>query len=242
MADSAGTGGGAGGVVGAGGVGADGAGGANSRTDGASGAIVNFILYSFSTFISAFLTRYHGLNVAQAGVWSGLGSGAAGILGALAAGAFGDRTRGAGRLRLAAIAAALAALPGGTGLLACPAAVAALLLMLAYGLLQMYYGLVYAAIQDIVAPGLRGTAMAAYYTVMYLGGGAFGPLITGRLSDSFAHRAAGGPLITEAARAAGLHHAMYLVPALSLALAAVLSLAARSMAAAPPATAAHPPR
>jgi len=40
--------------------------------------------------------------------------------------------------------------------------------MPAYGLLQMYYGLVYAAINDIVAPGLRGTAMAGYLMVTYL--------------------------------------------------------------------------
>ena len=33
------------------------------------------------------------------------------------------------------------------------------LLTLAYGLLNMYYGLVYASIQDIVAPALRGTSM-----------------------------------------------------------------------------------
>jgi len=41
-----------------------------------SGALLNFVLYSFSTFLPAFLTRYHGLSVAQAGIWTGLGSGA----------------------------------------------------------------------------------------------------------------------------------------------------------------------
>jgi len=34
----------------------------------ASGAIVNFLLYSFSFFLPAFLTRVHGFSVAQAGV------------------------------------------------------------------------------------------------------------------------------------------------------------------------------
>src|ERR1035438_3590429 len=58
-----------------------------------SGAIVNFMLYSFSLFLPAFLTRYHGLSVARSGVWSGVGSGAAGVLGALAAGYLGDRAR-----------------------------------------------------------------------------------------------------------------------------------------------------
>jgi len=197
----------------------------------ASGAIVNFILYSFSTFIAAFLTRFHGLSVAQAGLWSGIGSGAAGILGAVAAGAFGDRARDAGRIRFAALAAMLSvapatiaiALPAGTAAMAIP------LLMLAYGLLQMYYGLVYAAIQDIVPAGLRGTAMAAYYMAMYLCGGSLGPLVTGRLSDSFARHVSGAGAIGEAARAVGLQQAMYVVPAMSLALAAVLWMAARAL-------------
>ncbi len=48
-----------------------------------SGALVNFIMYSFSYFIAAFLTRFHGLSVAEAGVWSGVGSGVAGMAGAL---------------------------------------------------------------------------------------------------------------------------------------------------------------
>jgi hypothetical protein len=59
---------------------------------------------------------------------------------------------------------------------------------------------------------------------MYLCGGALGPYVTGVLSDYFA-----GPLHTEAARAAGLHQAMFVIPALAVALAAVLWAAARAM-------------
>ena len=211
----------------------------------ASGALVNCALYGFSTFIAALLSRYHGLTVAQAGLWAGLGSGAAGILGAVAAGLFGDRVRGgAGRLRLAALAAVLAVAPAaaGTGMPAGTPAFAIPLLMLAYGLLQMYYGLVYAAIQDLVTPALRGTAMAGYYAAMYLAGGSLGPLLTGRLSDWFARRAAGSSAITEAARATGLQHAMFLVPALALALAAVLWAAASATSPLSPARSARPPR
>ncbi len=199
----------------------------------ASGALVNFILYSFSTFVSAFLTRYHSLSVAQAGLWSGVGSGAAGILGALAAGTLGDgviRRAPNGRLLIAAAASALAA-PLALAAILVPAGGAALavpLFMVAYGLWQMYYGLVYAAIQDTVPPELRATAMAAYLMVMYLAGGAFGPLVTGRLSDFLARRAADGAPLTEAAKAIGLHQAMYLIPALSLALAIVLWAASRA--------------
>jgi MFS family permease len=199
----------------------------------ASGAILNFALYSFSSFLPAFLKRYHGLSVAQAGLWTGLGSGAAGVAGAVVAGIWGDRIVvrwSNGRLLLAAGAALLAA-PLALAAIALPAgeSTAALaLIMPAYGLLQTYYGLVYAAINDIVAPGLRGTAMAGYLLVTYLGGAAFGPLATGVLSDRLARRAAGGLAVTEGARAAGLHQAMYLIPAMALVLAVVLWAGARA--------------
>ena len=100
--------------------------------------------------------------------------------------------------------------------------------MPAYGLLQMYYGLVYAALNDIVEPELRGTAMAGYLMVTYLGGAAFGPLLTGMLSDRLARRAARAGAIAESARAIGLHQAMYLIPAMALVLAAVLWAGARA--------------
>ena len=199
----------------------------------ASGAIVNFMLYSFSLFLPAFLTRYHGLTVARSGVWSGIGSGAAGVLGALAAGYLGDRVArdlGRRRLLLAAGAAVLAAAPAYAAI-SMPAgsvAAAVLLLMLAYGLWQTYYGLVYAAIQDIVPAQLRGTAMATYYLAMYLCGASFGPLVTGRLSDHFARAAANSGAGHDAARAIGLHDAMYLIPACSVVLAAVLWAAGQS--------------
>jgi MFS family permease len=199
----------------------------------ASGAIVNFMLYSFSLFLPAFLTRYHGLSVARSGVWSGIGSGAAGVVGALAAGYLGDRvTRDLGRRRLwlAAAAAALAVVPAFAAI-ALPAGSvlsAVLLLMLAYGLWQTYYGLVYAAIQDIVPAQLRGTAMATYSLAMYLCGASFGPLVTGRLSDHLARAAANSGIAPEPARAIGLHDAMHLIPACSVALAGVLWAAGRA--------------
>jgi predicted MFS family arabinose efflux permease len=194
-----------------------------------SGAVVNFILYSFSTFIAPFLTRVHGLSVARAGVWAGVGSGVSGILGALLAGALGDRTLGRGRLLLASGAALAAALPAYAALRipAGDAVSAVVLAMAAYGLLQMYYGLVYAAIQDFVAPGLRATAMAVYFLAMYLCGASFGPLLTGRVSDHFARVAAGAGLSAEAAKAFGLHQAMYGIPLLCVVLAGVLWMGAR---------------
>ena len=185
----------------------------------ASGAAVNFVLYAFSYFVAAFLTRFHGLSVAEAGVWAGLGSGGAGIAAAAVVATFGDRARDGGRLLFAAWAA-LAAAPLAWSAIRLPrgyAAAAILLLMTAYGLWQTYYGLVYAAIQDLVGPALRGTAMALYFLIMYLCGGAFGPLALGALSDRLA-----GPAPSEAARAAGLHGAMYAIPTMSIVLALLL--------------------
>ena len=193
-----------------------------------SGAVVNFALYSFSTFLPAFLTRYHGMSVAQAGIWTGIGSGVAGILGAVAAGLLGDRVKN--RLWLAAGASLLAAGPVYAALRmpAGSAAGAVWLAMTGYGLLQMYYGLVYAAIQDVVGPGMRGRAMAVYFVVTYLGGASWGPLLTGRLSDFLARRSGLG---AEASRAVGLHDAMYVIPALAVVLAGVLWVAGRQASA-----------
>src|SRR2546430_7985363 len=63
-------------------------------------------------------------------------------------------------------------------------------LLLTYAVLTSYYGLVYSAIQDLVAPNQRGITMAIYFMAMYLCGASFGPLLTGRISDFLAHRAA----------------------------------------------------
>ena len=128
---------------------------------------------------------------------------------------------------LSAAAAAMVAAPVAlAGIIQRPGAAAAsiVLIMAAYGLLNTYYGLVYAAIQDIVPPSLRATTMAVYFLAMYLCGASFGPLITGRLSDYLAHsaaRAAGATAAGEAFAAIGLHQAMYVIP-ISAALALVL--------------------
>jgi len=204
----------------------------------ASGAMVNFNLYVLGTFLPAFLTRFHGLSVGQAGLWAGIGYGVAGVAGGLTAGFCGDwvlRKRKDGRMLAAATAALLSVPASFFGILLPKGEVvgAIVLLMGSYGLLNMYYGNVYSALQDIVAPSLRGTAMALYFMAMYLLGASFGPLITGRLSDYFAHQAAaeaGSAQITEAARASGLHDAMYVIPLLSLGLAVVLWAGSRTVA------------
>src|SRR3989442_15975996 len=100
--------------------------------------------------------------------------------------------------------------------------------------MYVYYATVYAAIQDVVEPSLRGTAMALYFFAMYVLGASFGPLGTGMLSDYYAKQAmaeAGARAMAESFRAVGLHRAMYVIPGLSLILAAVLFAASRTVAA-----------
>ncbi len=41
-----------------------------------------------------------------------------------------------------------------------------------------YYATVYSAIQDVVEPALRGTAMSLYFGAMYLAGASLKPLNT----------------------------------------------------------------
>ena len=103
-------------------------------------------------------------------------------------------------------------------------------LALTYAAMTSYYGLVYSAIQDLVAPNQRGTTMAIYFMAMYMCGASFGPLLTGRLSDLLARRAAalaGSPVVSESFRAVGLQHAMLVIPVLSVALAIVLYMGSR---------------
>jgi predicted MFS family arabinose efflux permease len=201
-----------------------------------SGALHNFNMYALATFVPALLTRHHGLSVREAGALSGVMFGVFGGVGMMAGGWIGDRVaahREGGRLWTSAVALAIS-VPllllflgqprgevGWALLFVCPA----LLLM------YLYYAPVYATIQDVVEPSRRGTAMAVYFCAMYILGASLGPVGTGMLSDRLARRAtarAGSPAVTEAFRAQGLHEAMYVVPALSVALTLVLFAGSRA--------------
>ncbi len=201
----------------------------------ASGALLNFNMYAIGTFLPAFLSRIHGLTLARSGIATGIVFAAGGLAGGFLAGRWGDRVirqRENGRLLVAAGIAAVGAPAGYLGIGAGGVVEAVVLITIAYGTLNAYYGLVYSAIQDIVAPAMRGTAMAIYFMAMYLCGASFGPLLTGRLSDLMARRAAdaaGSAKITEAFKAIGLQQAMFVIPALSLLLAVVLYCGARTI-------------
>jgi MFS family permease len=202
-----------------------------------SGALHNFNMYALGTFIASFLIRYHQLDVARAGSISGLVYGC-GALGIFAAGWLGDRAfrrHVRGRLTVAWVGIA-ASIPCLLLALAAPRGEVALCILgLLPGCLLMYsyYGTVYATIQDVIDPSMRGTAMAVYFCAMYCLGAVLGPVATGWTSDYLAHRAAaadGTSTATELHKAIGLHDAMYLIPALSTVLVVVLFAASRTVA------------
>ena len=203
----------------------------------ASGALLNFNAYAFATFIPAFFRRVHGLSVAHSGMATGALYLIGGVSGGLVSGYLGDyivHRRKDGRLLCAAAMALLTVplacvgilQPGGSLI------IAAVFFGLMYACLSSYYGFVYSAIQDIVAPTHRAATMAIYFMAMYMCGASFGPVLTGKLSDVLARRAAtaaGSPLVTEAFRATGLQQAMLVIPVLAAVLAVVLYMGSRTI-------------
>jgi MFS family permease len=203
----------------------------------ASGALLNFSMYAIGTFLPAFLSRVHGLSLAKSGLATGVVYLAGGVSGGTLAGYLGDfivQHRKDGRMLCAAVMALVAMPFACVGILQ-PAGslfVAMAFLALTYAALTTYYGLVYSAIQDIVAPNQRGAAMAIYFMAMYMCGASLGPLLTGKLSDVLGHRAAalaGSATVTETFRAAGLQQAMLIIPVLCIALAFVLYMGSRTI-------------
>jgi predicted MFS family arabinose efflux permease len=204
-----------------------------------SGLLFNFNSYAVNVFQTPFLQRFHELGLKDANTISAVSLGLTGAIGLLLGGWLGDRLRVArpnGRVLLAAIALLCAApcvfmalqQPKG-GVLGF-----AILMGTSSALSFVYYSTVYSAIQDVVPPTLRGTAVSLYFFAMYVLGASFGSTIMGALSDYFAQQAmmaAGAAEMAPAFRAAGLHSAMYVIPALMLLCSGSLFGAARTVAA-----------
>jgi sugar phosphate permease len=203
-----------------------------------SGALHNFNAYAVNAFLPAFLGRYHGMDLRQANTIAAIVLGAVGVAGLLGGGWAADKlrkSRANGRMLLAA-ASLFVSTPLVYLALDRPRGdLVGFMLLMGFGwmLIYVYYATVYAAIQDVVEPGLRATAMALYFFAMYVLGGSFGTSILGMLSDHYARKAmtaAGETAMSEFARAEGLHSAFYVVPLVSLILAAVLYAGSRTVA------------
>lgn len=203
-----------------------------------SGALHNFNAYAVNAFLPAFLGRYHGMDLRQANTIAAIVLGAVGVVGLLGGGWAADKfrqTRANGRMLLATASMFVSTPLVYLALDRPKGDLVGFMLLMGFGwmLIYVYYATVYAAIQDVVEPGLRATAMALYFFAMYVLGGSFGTSILGMLSDHYARSAmsaAGATAMTEAFKAEGLHNAFYVVPLVSLILAAVLYAGSRTVA------------
>lgn len=214
----------------------------------ASGALHNFNMYIIGGFLTIFMMRYHGRSVAEAGQTVMLVYGLAGVPGLFLGGFLGDKlihTRKNGRLLVAAVALAISVplLFFAFGRPAGDVLGFSALFFGGCGMMYTYYSTVYSTVQDVIEPALRGTAMALYFAAMYALGGMFGPPVFGAVSDYCTRQAAiaanvsvdtlQGSELREALepyKADGVRGAMYLLPAVNLALAAVLFAGTRTVA------------
>ena len=198
----------------------------------ASGALFNLSMYALAVFTTSFLMRFHGLDIDYANRFSGSIYGIGGAVGMLLGGWLGDHSlrRGpGGRLRCAAIASLVAA----------PLVWFALerpqgaywpffwLMLASCVVLYVYYSTAVATMHEIVAPRMRGTAMAVYFFVFYIFT-AIGLLSFGRLSDGLAARALATGVSVAESIAIGLHEAMYVVPLISAILVPILWAGSRT--------------
>jgi MFS family permease len=184
------------------------------------GLAFNFATYACNSFMVPMLQRYFLLSLQQAAVATGIIVGITGLFGLTLGGLLADKIHQRwprGRLLFAALSMLIAALCTGLALLGEHLEIAVFVGLFSLGWLFSYnfYTCVYTAIQDVIEPRLRATAMALFFAGLYLLGGGLGPVVVGSLSDHFAHSAmlvAGASEMTEVFKAVGLHDALYLVP------------------------------
>ncbi|MEX2288515.1 MAG: MFS transporter [Planctomycetaceae bacterium] len=212
-----------------------------------SGALLNFNMYALGSFLVSYLMRVHGCNLYEANYVSMWVYGLSGVPGLVIGGWLGDRVargRVNGRLLLGTAGVTLAVPLIFFALALRDSGLVPFSIAMGLGCLVMYtyYSSVYASIQDVIEPALRGTAMSLYFFAMYLLGGALGPFGSGALSDYFTKRAASaaGLSLSGLSRAEvqdaikpygaeGIHAAMHVVPIFCAVLAVVLWAASRSV-------------
>lgn len=184
------------------------------------GLTFNFATYACNAFMVSMMMRYFQVSIANASLATGVIVGLTGLLGLTLGGWVADKMHQRflrGRLLFAAVSMLVATLCTGWALMAGRIEFAVFVTVFAIGWLFSYnfYTCVYTALQDVIEPRLRATAMALFFAGLYLLGGGLGPVVVGLLSDHYAQTAmlaAGAMEMTEAFKAVGLHDAMYLIP------------------------------
>lgn len=199
------------------------------------GLAYNFASYACNSFMVPMLQRYFDLSLQQAAVSTGLIVGVTGLIGLTTGGWIADKVHqrwATGRLLFGAVSMLIAALATGYALLAGEIEIGVFIGVFAFGWVfsYNYFTSVYTAIQDVIEPRLRGTAVALFFACLYLLGGGMGPVVVGLLSDHFAEAArvaAGAAEMSEVFKAQGLHDAMLSIPVALLAAMVALLVGAR---------------
>jgi MFS family permease len=190
-----------------------------------SGIGVQIAAYPAAAFLVPLMQRYFGLSLVGAAASTGIMLGVTGLLGLLIGGAVAERAaRRSRRSRLVTGAVSLAlSVPLTTWALTMPHTTPVLFVVVfsAGWLLQFtFHVTALPAVSDVIEPHLRATGIALFFAAFYLLGGAFGPVITGMLSDRFAATATDMPEGLTA-EAVGLHGSLLVVIPTALAIGAI---------------------
>ncbi|TGK01062.1 MFS transporter [Leptospira semungkisensis] len=185
-----------------------------------SGLTFNFAAYAVNSFLVSLLQRFYHFTLVKAAITTGFIVGITGLVGLTAGGWIADKIHQRsekGRLLFGAVNLFASSILIWLALMQSEELVLFFSLLFGLGWLVSYnyYTCVYPAIQDIIVPRLRATAMALYFAVMYLLGGAAGPAVVGWFSDYLTHSAmlqAGTSEMSEQFKAIGLHDSLYLIP------------------------------
>jgi predicted MFS family arabinose efflux permease len=184
------------------------------------GVVFMMAAYAANGFMVPLIQRYFDVSLQTAAAATGVIVGLSGLVGLTLGATVADRLHRVNeraRLLYGALsmlgAAALSwlALRAEAGDLTMFVALFAVAWLLQYN----FYTCVYPAIQDIVEPRLRASAMAVFFAVLYVAGGAGGPLVVGALSDHAAQAAmtaAGATEMTDQFKGIGLRQGMFLIP------------------------------
>lgn len=185
-------------------------------------ALASFAGYSVSIFTPAWFQRAHGMTKGEVGASVGWIVGVGGMLGAFAGGWLADRLARRDprwHLRVPAASAALTVIAWWAVMFA-PSRAAAIACYVPYAICTAaYLGPVFGTVQRIVAPSMRATAASVVLFVLNLIGLGLGPVVTGKLSDHYAHLGPG----------AGLGRALTIVGSLGLVAAALFWLGSRTL-------------
>lgn len=159
------------------------------RRTAVAASLYSFGAYAMLTFVPAFLMRSHAMSASQAGLWYGLLTGVAGLIGLPASGWLADRLSRRDvrwRLRIPAILMGLTAPFFLAAMLVDDGRLALAMLFFPQMLSVAYLGPTFSAVHAIVPAAMRATATAALLGLLTITGASLGPLLVGWLSDRLA--------------------------------------------------------